>query len=51
MRHKPEIYQELYEKIPELQRHEATPRVMSESGVDALLDELMELNKVTDEAF
>lgn len=45
---KPEIYQALYEAIPYLQRHEATPRVMSESGVDALLDQLMELNKVQD---
>ncbi len=44
--HKAEIYEQLFETIPYLQRHEATPRIMSESGVDALLDSLIELNKV-----
>lgn len=37
------IYEQLTEAIPYLQRRECTPRVMSESGVDALLDELIEI--------
>ncbi len=38
-----EIYFGLIERTPHLRRRACTPRVMSESGVDALLDKLVEL--------
>lgn len=38
-----EIYQQLNECIPELKRRDCTPRVLSESGVDTLLDSLIEI--------
>lgn len=38
-----EIYEGLNEAIPYLKRRKCTPRVMSESGVDALLDKLIEI--------
>lgn len=38
-----EIYEGLNEAIPYLKRRKCTPRVMSESGVDALLDMLVEI--------
>ncbi len=42
------IYEQLREQIPYLQRRYCTPRVMSESGVDALLDQLNGLNQMVD---
>jgi hypothetical protein len=36
-----QIYEGLQECIPYLKRRECTPRVMSESGVDFLLDRLI----------
>lgn len=44
-----EIYQRLNEQIPNIQRRKCTPRVMSESGVDALLDQLIILQKEEDQ--
>jgi hypothetical protein len=38
-----EIYAELNEKRYEIARRDCTSRVMSESGVDALLDQLIEI--------
>lgn len=38
-----EIYQALREQIPHLSRREATQRVFEESGVNMLLDQLIEL--------
>lgn len=38
-----EIYEALTARIPYLERHDATPRVMNESGVDLLLDQLITL--------
>jgi len=40
-----QIYEQLNELIPELKRRDATRRVMSESGADFLLDQLVELQK------
>ena len=37
------IYMKLIDLTPALKRHDATPRTMSESGVDALLDRLLEI--------
>lgn len=37
------IYVGLEERIPHLKRRECTPRVMGESGVDMLLDRLIEI--------
>ncbi len=39
------IYERLNELRPELATKACTPRVMSELGVDALLDELIELQQ------
>ena len=39
-----EIYAELRAIIPELERRECTPRVARETGMDRLLDELLEFN-------
>lgn len=41
-----EIYQELRDRIPALSRREATQRVFEESGVNMLLDQLIELQHV-----
>lgn len=38
-----DIYSELRERIPYLQRRMCTPRVLDESGVNILLDKLLEL--------
>jgi hypothetical protein len=48
MQSREEIYAELNEKRFEIARRDCTPRVMSESGVDALLDRLIEIQ--TEEA-
>lgn len=40
-----EIYEQLNEKRYEIARRCCTPRVMSESGVDALLDALLEIQR------
>ena len=37
------IYMKLIDLTPALKRHDATPRNMSESGIDALLDRLLEI--------
>lgn len=40
-----EIYEQLNEARYYLMRRECTPRVLSESGVDALLDQLIEIQR------
>lgn len=42
------IYEQLREQIPYLQRRCCTPRVMRESGVDFLLDQLNGINQMVD---
>jgi hypothetical protein len=44
-----QIYEALRVKVPELKRRETTARVMSESGIDLLLDGLIEIQH--EEAF
>jgi hypothetical protein len=44
-----QIYESLQECIPLLLRKENTPRVMSESGVDMLLDQLIIIQQGEDE--
>jgi hypothetical protein len=44
-----EIYERLQECIPLLRRREMTPRVMSESGADFLLDQLCIIQAGEDE--
>lgn len=41
-----EIYEGLREIIPYLKRRGPTPRVCQESGMDALLDKLLELEMI-----
>ncbi len=38
-----DIYSQLRERIPYLQRRMCTPRVLEESGIDVLLDRLLEI--------
>lgn len=40
-----QIYERLQEQIPSLKRRESTPRVMSELGVDMLLDQLCQIQE------
>jgi len=39
------IYQAITERTPHLVRHSFTPRVFEESGVNMLLDQLIEIQK------
>jgi len=41
-----EIYEQLTALIPDLKRREPTERVMSESGADFLLDELIKIQYI-----